>query len=95
MNNLNNRLITISVARQLAPLVAVCLGSLAAVASAQGHADKELAEDIARHKAMAAAHSAAAQCLEAKKDEKVCMAELQLACKNLAIGKYCGMKHVH
>ena len=35
------------------------------------------------------------QCLEAGKGEKVCMAELQVACKGLAIGKYCGMRHAH
>ena len=38
---------------------------------------------------------AAAQCLEAGKGEAVCMKELQVACKGLAIGKYCGMKHAH
>jgi Fe-S cluster biogenesis protein NfuA len=59
------------------------------------HSDKEIQEDIQRHRAMAAAHEGAAKCLEAKKDEKVCMAELQAACKGLAIGKYCGMKHAH
>jgi len=64
-------------------------------ALAQGHSEKELAEDIARHRAMAAAHEAAAKCLEAKRGEKVCMAELQTACKGLGIGKMCGMKHVH
>ncbi len=42
---------------------------------------------------MAAAHEAAAKCLEGGKGEAVCMKELQAACKNLAIGKYCGMKH--
>jgi Fe-S cluster biogenesis protein NfuA len=59
------------------------------------HSEKELKEDIQRHRAMAAAHEGAAKCLETKKDEKVCMAELQAACKGLAIGKYCGMKHAH
>lgn len=42
-----------------------------------------------------AAHTAAAQCLESGKDAQQCMKELQAACKNLAIGKYCGMKHAH
>jgi hypothetical protein len=59
------------------------------------HTDKETQEDIKRHRAMAAAHEGAAKCLEAGKGEKVCMAELQNACKGLAIGKYCGMRHVH
>ncbi len=59
------------------------------------HTDKQTQEDIERHRAMAAAHTAAAQCLAAGKGEKVCLAELQKACKGLAIGKYCGMKHAH
>jgi hypothetical protein len=44
---------------------------------------------------MATAHGKAAQCLEAGKEAKVCLAELQAACKGLAIGKYCGMRHQH
>jgi hypothetical protein len=67
---------------------------LSASALAQ-HSDKEIKEDIARHRAMAVAHESAAKCLEAGKGEKVCLAELQSACKGLAIGKYCGMKHSH
>jgi len=75
-------------------LIALTLSLLAAAALAQ-HSDKETKEDIARHRAMAAAHEGAAKCLEAGKGDKVCMAELQTACKGLAIGKYCGMRHVH
>ena len=74
----------------LAPVLLV-----GAVVHAQAHSDKETKEDIARHRAMAAAHEAAAKCLEAGKGEDVCQKELQAACKGLAIGKYCGMKHVH
>ncbi|WP_311220801.1 MULTISPECIES: hypothetical protein [unclassified Acidovorax] len=74
----------------LAPLLAV-----AALAHAQGHSDKETKADIERHRAMASAHEAAAKCLEAGKGHDQCMKELQAACKTLAIGKYCGMKHVH
>ncbi len=59
------------------------------------HSDKEVQEDIKRHRAMAAAHEGMAKCLESGKKEEVCMAELQTACKGLAIGKYCGMRHVH
>jgi Fe-S cluster biogenesis protein NfuA len=69
--------------------------TLFATAALAQHADKEIKEDIARHRAMAAAHEGAAKCLEAGKKEDVCMAELQAACKGLAIGKYCGMRHVH
>jgi hypothetical protein len=61
----------------------------------QAHSDKERQEDIRRHRAMAAAHEAAAQCLADGKDEKVCLQALQAACKGLAIGKYCGMRHAH
>ncbi len=67
---------------------------LASVAMAQ-HSEKEVKEDIQRHRAMAAAHEGAAKCLEAGKGEKVCTAELQAACKGLALGKYCGMRHAH
>lgn len=59
------------------------------------HSDKETKDDIQRHRGMAAAHEGAAKCLEAGKGEKVCMEELQAACKGLALGKYCGMRHAH
>jgi hypothetical protein len=59
------------------------------------HSGQEVKEDIQRHRGMAAAHEAAARCLEAGKGEKVCVAELQAACKGLALGKYCGMRHAH
>ncbi|MDB5868680.1 MAG: hypothetical protein JWP96_1012 [Polaromonas sp.] len=77
----------------LAPVV-IALSATFSVAFAQ-HADKEMQEDIQRHRAMAAAHEAAAKCLESGKKDEVCEKELQAACKGLAIGKYCGMKHVH
>ncbi len=63
--------------------------------AAADHSDKETKEDIARHRAMAAAHESAAKCLESGKKEEVCNKELLSACKGLAIGKYCGMKHEH
>ena len=77
-----------------------CAGLLIAFAAtvsfaADTHGDKELKEDIAKHRAMAAAHDAAAKCLESGKKEDVCMKDLQAACKGLAIGKFCGMKHEH
>lgn len=69
----------------------------AATAHAQqgGHSDKETRADIERHRAMAAAHEAAAKCLESGKGHDQCQKDLQAACKNLAIGKYCGMRHAH
>lgn len=75
-------------------LAAVLLGSIFSTAFAQT-LDKETKEDIARHRAMAAAHEGAAKCLESGKKDEVCEKELQASCKGLAVGKYCGMKHVH
>ena len=63
--------------------------------NATPHSDKELKEDITRHRAMAAAHEGAAKCLESGKKPEMCDKQLQAACKGLAIGKYCGMKHGH
>ncbi len=78
----------------LAALTTMLLGATLSVAHAQ-ESDKEKKEDIQRHRAMASAHEAAARCLESGKKEDVCMKELQASCKGLAVGKYCGMKHVH
>ena len=50
-------------------------------------------EDIKRHRTFAAAHEAAAKCQESGKPEALCMDELTKACKGIAYGKYCGMKH--
>jgi hypothetical protein len=63
--------------------------------AAETHGDKERKVDIERHKAMAKAHSDAAMCLESGQKEAICEKALQIACKGLAIGKDCGMKHVH
>jgi hypothetical protein len=59
------------------------------------HSQKEVEQDIARHRAMAEAHEAAAKCLESGKKPEQCAKELRTACRGLALGKYCGMKHVH
>ena len=74
----------------LAPMLLV-----GALAHAQAHSDKETKADVERHRAMAAAHEAAAKCLESGKGHDVCQKELQTACKGLGIGKYCGMRHSH
>ena len=50
---------------------------------------------MARLACLAAAHEAAAKCLESGKGHDQCQKDLQAACRNLAIGKYCGMKHAH
>ena len=73
----------------------LCLNLLCAATPWAATLDKETKDDIARHRAMAAAHEAAAKCRESGKDEDVCNKELQTACKGLAIGKFCGMKHEH
>ena len=81
--------------RFLSTLSLVPFLSLAALSSVHAHSADEEKADAERHRAMAAAHEAAAKCLEAGKGHEQCMKELQLACKGLAIGKFCGMKHQH
>ena len=73
--------------------LAATLVSLTTVA--QPHGDRERKEDIRRHRAMAAAHEAAAKCLEAGKPEQDCLEKLRKDCKGLGIGKYCGLRHQH
>ncbi len=80
--------------RTTALALALAVSSLSA-AWAQSHSQKEIAQDIERHKAMASAHTAAAQCLAAGRQPDDCLKELQNACKGLAIGKHCGMRHAH
>ena len=63
----------------------------AAVKPLSEHAKK----DISRHRAMAKAHEDAARCLESGETEERCQKTLLAACKGLAIGKYCGLKHEH
>ena len=77
-------------------LIALAVGAaLCGVVLAQQHGTKEEKEDAKRHRTMAAAHEAAAKCLEAGKGEKACLEQLRKDCKGVGIGKYCGMKHQH
>ena len=76
-------------------LVGLAALVVATTGNAQAHGNKEIQQDIQRHRAMAVAHEAAAKCLESGKKHDVCTKELQASCKGLAIGKYCGMKHEH
>lgn len=77
-------------------VVIVCALALSSAALAQSkHGTKEEQEDAKRHRTMAAAHEAAAKCLEAGKGEKACLEQLRKDCKGVGIGKYCGMKHRH
>ncbi len=73
----------------------MCLLPFFATGALAQHQDKEIKQDITRHRAMAAAHEAAARCLESGKKHELCMKELQATCKGLAIGRIYGMKHEH
>ena len=80
------------------PILAGAAALLALSAAAQVAAptlSDHVKKDVQRHRAMAAAHEGAARCLEAGRSEEQCQRELQAACKGLAIGKYCGMRHEH
>jgi hypothetical protein len=57
--------------------------------------DPHRAEDVARHRQMARAHEEAAHCLEAGTPEKQCQERLREACKGIAVGQYCGMRHAN
>jgi hypothetical protein len=54
---------------------------------------QETLDDIAKHETIAAAHAEAAKCLRSGKPDAVCEGALLQACKGVAIGKFCGMKH--
>ena len=76
-------------------LLALVSLALTATLSIAKESDADTKQDITKHRAIASAHEAAAKCRESGKDEGVCNKELQAACKGLAIGKFCGMKHEH
>jgi hypothetical protein len=68
---------------------------LLALAAEDKHKAEDIKKDVERHRAMATAHEQAAKCLASGEDPQQCQRKLQGACKGLAIGKYCGMKHEH
>jgi phosphopentomutase len=76
-------------------LLITCAAWCAFSAHAEESASEHKKATIAQHQAIAAAHYAAARCISKGKDEKTCHAELAAACKGLALGKLCGMRHVH
>ncbi len=76
-------------------LLALVLTAQAATICIAGESAKEIKEDVARHRAIAEAHLAAAKCLEAGTPDDVCNKALLDACQGLAFGRFCGMKHEH
>lgn len=54
---------------------------------------QETQDDIAKHQQIAAAHTQAAKCLASGKSDPECEGALLKACKGIAIGRFCGMKH--
>jgi hypothetical protein len=60
--------------------------------AAEVHSERQHKDDIARHRAMAGAHTSAARCLAAKGDPANCLATLKSSCTGLGMGKYCGLK---
>ncbi len=87
----------------IVPLL-VCAGAFAqstppaskgAAAPTAAKIDPHRAEDVARHQQMAKAHQEAARCLEAGTAEAQCHSQLRAACKGIAVGQYCGMRHAH
>jgi hypothetical protein len=71
------------------------LGLAGALPALAAESPEQIQKDVQKHRAMAAAHEAAAKCRESGQDEEVCYKELQASCKGLAIGKFCGMRHEH
>jgi len=68
-------------------------GLQALASSPSAPLSQETQDDIAKHRTISAAHEAAAKCLESGKSDEYCEGQLLAACKGIAIGKFCGMKH--
>ncbi|HYM47363.1 MAG TPA: hypothetical protein VES91_02705 [Burkholderiaceae bacterium] len=83
----------------LAPIVALAQPAASAAKNSapakSSKVDEHRNEDVARHRQMAKAHEEAARCLEAGTAEKQCHEQLRNACKGIAVGQYCGMRHAH
>jgi hypothetical protein len=76
-------------------LPAAAQSPAAAPKPAAASTDTHRRDDIAKHRVIAAAHTAAASCLEAGRKESECQEALRKACEGVAVGRYCGMKHSH
>jgi hypothetical protein len=77
--------------KRLLALVGLAVVATFSIA-AELHTEQQNKEDAARHRAMAAAHTAALQCFERKSPSETCLATLKVSCSGLAVGKYCGLK---
>jgi len=62
---------------------------------ASSKADVHRNQDVVRHRQMAKAHEEAARCLESATAEAQCHSRLRDACKGIAVGQYCGLRHAH
>lgn len=77
----------------LSILLATTALALAGAAMAQAKSDPHRTEDRAKHQKIAAAHEAAARCLQAPgADRAACHKALQTECKGLAVGTHCGLR---
>ena len=89
---MKTRLFAFSSLATLATWVTLTMGT-PVYAAAPPALSQETRDDIAKHETIAAAHTEAAKCLRAGKPDEVCEGALLAACKGVAIGKFCGMKH--
>jgi len=79
--------------RSLAGFLAAAAAVAYSGAWAQAKADPHRIEDRARHESIAAAHEAAARCLQAPGARaEVCVKQLQADCRGLAVGIHCGLR---
>lgn len=65
----------------------------AAFAASEKPLSRETQDDIAKHQRISAAHAEASKCLASGKSDAECEGALLNACKGIAFGKFCGMKH--
>ena len=76
-------------------LISIAMLALTSAAWAASTAplNQETQDDISKHQRISAAHAEAAKCLAAGKPDAECEGALLAACKGIAYGKFCGMKH--
>ena len=77
--------------KRLLALVSIAVAATFSIA-AEVHTEQQNKEDVARHRAMAAAHAEGTKCFEQKSPAEACQATLKASCSGLAVGKYCGLK---